>query len=90
MADRWHPLYDTRHITRNVMVGERRTSVRLEPEFWAGLDAMALARKIGRAAMVESIYMDGGSGSFTSRLRVAVLGYYLELSASSLEQRKVT
>ena len=83
-------LYDTRHVNRNVMVGDRRTSVRLEPEFWAGLDAMALARKVERAAVVESIYMDGGSGSFASRVRVAVLGYYRELAASSSEQRKVT
>lgn len=57
-------------INRNVMVAGRRTSMRLEPEFWAALDEIAVKRGVKRNRVIEAVKLDG---SLTSAVRVAVL-----------------
>lgn len=57
-------------ISRNIKFSGRRTSVRLEPEFWAALDEIAARRGVKRATVIESARLDG---SLTSAIRVAIL-----------------
>lgn len=40
---------------RSFSLAGHRTSVALEPEFWAALDATALARKISLAALIAEL-----------------------------------
>lgn len=57
-------------INRNVRLSGRRTSIRLEPEFWSALDEIAARRGVKRNAVIEDVRVDG---SLTSAVRVAVL-----------------
>lgn len=61
--------------SRNVRVGQRRTSVRLEPELWAALDRIAIAQgrtihHICTELAADPMAMHGG---LTSALRVFIV-----------------
>ena len=59
---------------RSMTIAGHRTSVALEPEFWAAVDALAARRGIALAALVAEI--DGArppERNLASALRVAVL-----------------
>jgi predicted DNA-binding ribbon-helix-helix protein len=64
---------------RSVLLSGHATSIALEPEFWAVLDAMAAARGSSLAALVVAI--DGGRGErpLASACRVAALDWALSL-----------
>lgn len=57
-------------VSRNIRLSGRKTSIRLEPEFWAALDEIASKRGVKRSAVIEDVQTDG---SLTSAVRVAVL-----------------
>jgi predicted DNA-binding ribbon-helix-helix protein len=66
-----------RITSRNVRVGGRRTSLRLEPEFWEALQEIAAARRTGVDALIDAIAAERPAGrSLTSAVRVFV---FLEL-----------
>ena len=52
-----------------------RTSVSLEPEFWAVLEAMAVTRGSSLAGLILSIDRGRGERPLASACRVAALGY---------------
>lgn len=59
---------------RSMTIAGHRTSVALEPEFWAALEAMATARGLALAALVAEI--DGARSpdrNLASAIRVAIL-----------------
>jgi predicted DNA-binding ribbon-helix-helix protein len=60
---------------RSVLLSGHATSIALEPEFWAVLDAMAAARGSSLAALIVSIDRGRGGRPLASACRVAALGH---------------
>ncbi len=60
-------------ICRNVRVKGRRTSVKLEKEFWTALEMLADRAKCTIAEMCDEAWLLKGQGSLTSALRVLIL-----------------
>jgi predicted DNA-binding ribbon-helix-helix protein len=58
---------------RSLTIAGHRTSIALEPEFWAGLEALAARRNIRLTALIEDIDRSRDSPNLSSALRVAVL-----------------
>ena len=59
---------------RSMTIAGHRTSVALEPEFWAALETMATERSVSLSALVAEI--DGSRASdrnLASAVRVAIL-----------------
>jgi len=61
---------------RSISIAGPRTSIALEPEFWAGLTAMAAERHLSMAALIRSIDEARSTANLSSALRLAVLGWY--------------
>jgi predicted DNA-binding ribbon-helix-helix protein len=60
---------------RSLALAGHATSVALEPEFWAALEAMARVRGISLAALVAALDQARGSRSLASACRVAALTF---------------
>jgi predicted DNA-binding ribbon-helix-helix protein len=60
---------------RSVQLAGHATSLALEPEFWAVLEAMAAARGISLTALVLSLDEGRGDAPLASACRVAALGF---------------
>lgn len=58
---------------RSLVIAGHRTSVALEPEFWAALEAIAAARASSLAHLIASVDAERGQRPLTSALRVAAL-----------------
>jgi predicted DNA-binding ribbon-helix-helix protein len=58
---------------RSLLLSGHATSIALEPEFWAVLDAMAAERGLSLAALVVSIDRGRGERPLASACRVAAL-----------------
>lgn len=67
---------------RSFSIAGHRTSVALEPEFWAGLEAMANARALSLAGLVRQVDEARESTNLSSSLRLAVLAWYRDGAAS--------
>ena len=78
---------ETSLVTRNIRIGARRTSVRLEPELWTALEELAARESLTInqiCARVQSIR--GPNGGFTSAMRVFIITYYkIQLSRAERE-----
>jgi predicted DNA-binding ribbon-helix-helix protein len=61
---------------RSLTIAGHRTSLALEPEFWAGLEAMAAARQLPPAALIREIDQTRPESNLSSAIRLAVLGWY--------------
>lgn len=61
---------------RSFSIAGHRTSIALEPEFWTGLEAMALARAQSLAGLVRVIDETRETTNLSSALRLAVLAWY--------------
>lgn len=63
---------------RSIAIKGHRTSIALEPEFWAALEDAAQARRMSLAALVEEIdrarLMQAPQPGLASALRVFALG----------------
>ena len=59
---------------RSVLLAGHATSIALEPEFWAVLEAMALARGSSLAGLIVSVDLARGDRPLASACRVAALG----------------
>lgn len=62
---------------RSLSIAGHRTSLALEPEFWAALEAMAEARGINLVGLIRSIDEGRESPNLSSALRVAALRWAL-------------
>ena len=58
---------------RSLLLSGQATSIALEPEFWAVLDAMAAERGSSLAALIISIDRGRGERPLASACRVAAL-----------------
>ncbi|HEY9010047.1 MAG TPA: ribbon-helix-helix domain-containing protein [Devosia sp.] len=61
---------------RSLSIAGHRTSIALEPEFWAGLEAMAAARGMPLTALIREIDETREIPNLSSSLRIAVLNFY--------------
>lgn len=66
----------SRLVNRNIVTAQGRTSMRLEPEFWAALAEICKLERISLRTLIERIEQSGYSGGRTSAVRVFVLEYF--------------
>lgn len=60
---------------RSLQLAGHRTSIALEPEFWAVLDEMAKARGASLASLILRIDAERGERPLASACRVAALAF---------------
>ena len=60
---------------RSLILAGHKTSLALEPEFWAALEAMAADRDVPLAMLIEEIDEARKGNNLTSAVRVAILGW---------------
>lgn len=63
-------------LKRSLSIAGHRTSLALEPEFWAGLESMAEARDLPLATLVRQIDEARETTNLSSAVRIAVLRWY--------------
>jgi predicted DNA-binding ribbon-helix-helix protein len=68
---------------RSLTIAGHRTSLALEPEFWAGLEAMAADTGKPLTAMIAEIDETRSSPNLSSAVRLAVLSWYQARTDSS-------
>jgi predicted DNA-binding ribbon-helix-helix protein len=61
---------------RSLSIAGHRTSLALEPEFWAALNAMAVSRGQSLPLLVQSIDEAREVPNLSSAVRLAVLAWY--------------
>lgn len=61
---------------RSVWIGSRRTSIRLEPEFWTALGEISREQRSTISGVLLDIERIHGRSRFASKVRVAILSYY--------------
>lgn len=67
-------------ISRNVYVGKRRTSIRLEAAMWDALQDIARRENIPVSHVCSCVEDACKGAGFTSSLRVFIMSYYRELA----------
>jgi predicted DNA-binding ribbon-helix-helix protein len=58
---------------RSLTIAGHRTSIALEPEFWASLEALAARRGLRLTSLIEEIDRSRDGPNLSSALRVAIL-----------------
>ena len=68
--------HDSDPILRNVRIGGRRTSIKLEASMWEALHE--ICERTGKSVdeLCTEVHGQPGSSNFTSRLRVFILSYF--------------
>ena len=61
---------------RSLTLAGHRTSVALERDFWAALEAMAAARELPLSVLIREIDERREGDNLSSTLRIAVLRWY--------------
>lgn len=61
---------------RSLSIAGHRTSLALEPEFWAGLEAMANAQGTSLPMLIQQIDEAREVTNLSSAVRLAVLAWY--------------
>ena len=61
---------------RSLSISGHRTSIALEPEFWAALEIMAEQSQLPMAALIRRIDEDRATTNLSSAARLAVLAWY--------------
>lgn len=67
-------------VSRNVFLGSRRTSMRLEPEMWEALVEIAAAEGTSLHGLVTRIATQRGA-NLTSAVRCFVITHYMRQTA---------
>jgi predicted DNA-binding ribbon-helix-helix protein len=65
---------------RSLSISGHRTSIALEPEFWAALELMAAQSGQTMAALIRSIDANRQTANLSSAARLAVLQWYQKQS----------
>lgn len=73
-----HMREDMSMLCRNLVINGRRTSLRLEAEFWISLEDMARQRGVSVAALVSQVDMDRGETPLTRFIRVLCISHFRE------------
>ena len=63
---------------RSLSIAGHRTSIALEPEFWAALEAMAAEKSRTMAGLIREIDESRQTANLSSAARLAVLRWYQE------------
>ena len=63
-------------VTHNVRIGQRRTSLRLEPALWAALDEICQREGMTRHEICTTIDRRRRTSTLTAAVRVYVVNYY--------------
>jgi len=76
-------------VTRNIRAGSGRTSVRLELIEWLALEDICRRERVDRHGFAARVQADPQrtEKTLTSRLRSAILNYYVTLAGASLAPR---
>jgi predicted DNA-binding ribbon-helix-helix protein len=61
---------------RSLTIAGHRTSIAIEPEFWAGLEAMASLRGVSLPTLIGEIDEARQTPNLSSAVRLAVLAWY--------------
>jgi len=61
---------------RSLTIAGHRTSIAVEPEFWAGLERLAAARGITLPVLIGEIDEARETPNLSSAVRLAVLAWY--------------
>ena len=61
---------------RSLSIAGHRTSIALEPEFWAALEAMAAEKSTTMAGLIRQIDETRDTANLSSATRLAVLRWY--------------
>jgi predicted DNA-binding ribbon-helix-helix protein len=67
---------------RSLSISGHRTSMALEPEFWAALDAMAREAGLSLPALIRDIDERRSTTNLSSAARLAVLAWYQAKAAA--------
>jgi predicted DNA-binding ribbon-helix-helix protein len=70
---------------RSLSIAGHRTSISLEPEFWAALEVMAADANLSMAGLIRSIDEARAITNLSSAVRLAVLGWYQQRLAADTE-----
>jgi predicted DNA-binding ribbon-helix-helix protein len=62
-------------IPRNVWIGRRRTSVRLEPEIWDAVRRIAACQEVSVHVLISDIERGRGTSNLTTAVRAYVVRY---------------
>jgi predicted DNA-binding ribbon-helix-helix protein len=73
-------------VNRNITVDSHRTSIRLEPEFWAALADIAQREKLTVNQLCTEIDEGADKLSRTAAIRLFIVSYFVQLSFSASEQ----
>jgi predicted DNA-binding ribbon-helix-helix protein len=73
---------------RTVMVGARRTSVRLEPVMWEALVDISHRQHRSVSAIVTEIDRERGSQSLTAAIRVYIVRFYRAVATATPSDAK--
>jgi predicted DNA-binding ribbon-helix-helix protein len=65
--------------SRNVTVGNKRTSMRLEPQMWESLEKIARTEGVTINSLCTQIDLRRGGVGLTSATRVFIISYYRHL-----------
>ena len=63
-------------VTRNILVGGRRTSIRLEPALWDALEEISRREGLSLHEICDRIDRRRRESSLTAAIRVFILSYY--------------
>ena len=68
---------------RSLSIAGHRTSIAIEPEFWAAIEVMAAAADQPVAALIRTIDEQRTTDNLSSAVRLAVLQWYQRRMPSS-------
>lgn len=69
------------HRTRNVMIAGRRTSIRLEVDFWSALEVILQREELSLHTLINQIYgARFDCKNLSGAVRVFILGYFFALA----------
>ena len=63
-------------VSRNIVISDRRTSIRLEPSMWDALEEMCVREQCNIHQICTLVATRMSCSSFTAAVRVFVLSYY--------------
>lgn len=72
-------------VIRNIVVGNHRTSVRLEPVMWESLHEIARRQKITVNELVTLIDRDRTASTLTAAIRVYIVDFYRSAALHAAE-----
>jgi predicted DNA-binding ribbon-helix-helix protein len=75
-------------VNRNITVGELRTSVRLEPEFWSALSDISEREKVTIDQLCTLIDAHLGELGRTAAIRVFIASYFAAKQADKLDMQQ--